>query len=96
MLLGTRMMRRMRAMSERVYCSVLEPEAVKVEGDALTFSIGGENVTVYLSEGAMSKVIGGLNTSLYKAMSKELEERQRTINDLRDGLGMYDTSAKED
>lgn len=96
MLLGTRMMRRMRAMSERVYCSVLEPEAVKVEGDALTFSIGGENVTVYLSEGAMSKVIGGLNTSLFEAMSKELRERQNTINDLRDGLGMYDTSAKED
>ena len=83
-------------MSERVYCSVLEPEAVKVEGDALTFSIGGENVTVYLSEGAMSKVIGGLNTSLFEAMSKELRERQNTINDLRDGLGMYDTSAKED
>lgn len=76
----------MMRMSERVYCSVLEPEAVKVEGDALTFSIGGENVTVYLSEGAMSKVIGGLNTSLYKVMSKELEERQRTINDLKDEI----------
>jgi hypothetical protein len=90
------MTRRMRTMSERVYCSVLDPEDVTVKGDALTFSIGGENVTVYLSEGAMSKVIGGLNTSLFEAMSKELRERQNTINDLRDALGMYDTSAKED
>jgi hypothetical protein len=76
----------MMTMSERVYCSVLDPEDVTVKGDALTFSIGGENVTVYLSEGAMSKVIGGLNTSLYEAMSKELEERQRTINDLKDEI----------
>lgn len=81
-----RMTRRMRTMSERVYCTVLEPEAVKVEGSSLTFSIGGENVTVYLSEGAMSKVIGGLNTSLYKAMSEELEERQRIIYDLKDEI----------
>jgi hypothetical protein len=29
-------------------------------------------------------------------MSKELRERQNTIDDLRDALGMYDTSAKED
>jgi hypothetical protein len=91
-----RMTRRMRTMSEKIYCTVLNPEDVKVEGDSLTFSIGGENVTVYLSEGAMSKVIGGLNTSLFEAMSKELRERQNTINDLRDALGMYDTSAKED
>ena len=81
-----RVLWRMRMMSERVYCSVLSPEAVKVEGDSLTFSIGGENVTVYLSEGAMSKIIGGLNASLYEAMSKELERRQNSIDALKDEI----------
>ena len=64
-------------MSEKIRCSVLRDTEVEVRGEAISFLFGSEKETYYLSEEAMTKLIGELSKSLYNKMASQIVHLER-------------------
>ena len=54
-----------------------------MRGDALTFSLGADKETYYLSEEAMVKLIEELGKALYNRMAAEIVHLEREKDELR-------------
>ena len=68
-------------MTERVFCSMLSKDDVKIEGSALTFSFGDDSHTFYLTDEALDKIRDELNRRRDYEMN---EHRQQVAEGMAD------------
>lgn len=73
-------------MTERIFCSMLFRDDVKIEGHALTLSFSGENHTFYLSDEALDKIRDELN----RRRDYEMNEHRQQVEE-----GKADWAVKE-